>query len=79
MELYDQDSLMSLVWGCQHILILALDFFQRSGHHMVPISCKASLQRDQRDWLILLVILVYYPYTDVTQPELLTSISISHQ
>ena len=31
-----------LVLGSQHILILALEFFQRSGHCMVPISCKAS-------------------------------------
>ena len=33
------------VWlnlGCQHILILALNFFQRSGHHIIPISWKAS-------------------------------------
>ena len=42
LEWYDRDCLLSLVWGCQHILILALEFFQRSGHHMVPISCKAS-------------------------------------
>ena len=27
---------------CQHILILALDFFQCIGHHMMPISCKAT-------------------------------------
>ena len=42
LEWYDRDCLLSLVWGYQHILILALEFFQRSGHHMVPISCKAS-------------------------------------
>ena len=27
--------------GCQYILILALDFFQCSGQHMVPISCSS--------------------------------------
>ena len=42
LELYNQDSLLSPVWVFQHILILALDFFQQSGHHTVPISCKAS-------------------------------------
>ena len=31
-----------LVLWSQPILILALDFFQPSGHYMVPISCKAS-------------------------------------
>ena len=31
-----------LVLGSLHISILAIDFFQRSGHYMVPISCKAS-------------------------------------
>ena len=45
LEWYGQDSLLSLVWGCKHILILALDFFHhRLWHsgHMVPISCKTS-------------------------------------
>ena len=40
LERYDRYNLFSLVLGCQHILIWALDFFQRSGQHMVPISCK---------------------------------------
>ena len=31
-----------LVFGCQHIWIGALDFFQRSCHHIMPISYKAS-------------------------------------
>ena len=48
MEWYDQDGLLSLVWGCQHILILALNFFQCSVHHMVLISCKASYARLER-------------------------------
>ena len=33
---------LSLVLICQYILIWWLEFFQRSGHHMLPISCKAS-------------------------------------
>ena len=33
---------LSLVLNCQYILIWGLEFFQRSGHHMLPISCKAS-------------------------------------
>ena len=40
---YDRDNLFSLVLGCQHILIMALDFFQHSGHVMVFVSCKAPL------------------------------------
>ena len=42
LEGYDQDNLFSLVLWCQHILIWALYFFPRSGHHIIPISCKAS-------------------------------------
>ena len=38
LEGYDQDNFFCLVLGCQHILIWALDFFKRSGHHIMPIS-----------------------------------------
>ena len=32
----------SLVLRCQRILIWELDLFQRTGHHIMPISWKAS-------------------------------------
>ena len=33
---------LRLVLRCKYIWILGLEFFQRCGHHIMPISCKAS-------------------------------------
>ena len=67
-ERYDWDNFFSLVFGCQYKLFLALDFFQHSCHHMVPIYCKAlfamaKIQSSGHDhqapfWLVVVVVLV---------------------
>ena len=38
-----ETAFLSLVLTCQYILIWGLELFQHSGHHMMPISCKFSL------------------------------------
>ena len=55
-----------LVLECKHILILALDFFQRSSNQMIPISYKGSYNKQESFWFVgifigwLIVYLICY-------------------
>ena len=73
LECYDRDSLLILVWGCQHILILALDFFSTQwptyGAHILqgllrrisPISDRQYSLRFKKN--IFLNLLDFIQYT----------------